>query len=102
MELDEPEASPVHLSKRYSPFGVAFNKTELPSLYVPCEGKTSPPSGGFDFTSITNSFVQLESETMKIKRNSFFRRLIYCLINVIKIYDSFIPFFLTELNLDNT
>jgi hypothetical protein len=32
MELDEPEASPDHPSKRYSPFGVAFNITELPSL----------------------------------------------------------------------
>ena len=71
IELGEPEASPVHLSKRYSPFGVAFNITELPSLYVPCEGKTSPPSVVFDFTSITNSFVQLESEAMNIKRNRF-------------------------------
>ena len=32
MELDEPEASPDQPSKRYSPFGVAFNITELPSL----------------------------------------------------------------------
>ena len=71
MELDEPEASPDQPSKRYSPFGEAFSITELPSLYVPWEGKTSPPSGGLDFTSTTNSLVQLESETMKIKRNSF-------------------------------
>jgi hypothetical protein len=32
MELDEPEASPDQPSKRYSPFGEAFNITELPSL----------------------------------------------------------------------
>ena len=72
MGLDVPKASPDHLSNIYSPFGVAFNITELPSLYVPCEGKTSPPSGGLDFTSITNSLLQLESETINIKRNSFF------------------------------
>ena len=35
MELDEPEASPDQPSKRYSPFVLAFNITELPSLYVP-------------------------------------------------------------------
>ena len=77
MELNEPEASPDQPSKRYSPFGVAFNITELPSLYVPCEGKTFPPSGGLDFTSITNSLMQLESETVNIKRNSFLMVLIY-------------------------
>jgi len=32
MGLDIPEASPDQLSKRYSPFGVAFIVTELPSL----------------------------------------------------------------------
>jgi hypothetical protein len=32
MELDEPEASPDQLSNWYSPFGVAFNISELPSL----------------------------------------------------------------------
>ena len=31
-ELDEPEASPDQPSNKYSPFGVAFNITELPSL----------------------------------------------------------------------
>jgi len=77
MELDEPEASPDQLSKRYSPFGLAFNITELPSLYVPCEGKTSPPSLGLDFTSITNSLVQLESETINIKRSNFLIVVIY-------------------------
>ena len=99
MELDDPEASPVHLSKRYSPFGVAFNKTELPSLYVPCEGKTSPPSGGLDFTSTTNSLVQLESETMKIKRSSFLIVLIYRQFKIHKSTISLLRVFLPELTL---
>jgi len=32
IELDVPEASPDHLSNRYSPIGAAFRVTALPSL----------------------------------------------------------------------
>ena len=74
--LEEPIASPDHPVNLYSRFGVAISVTVLPSLYVPWDGITVPPSGGIDFTSTTNSFVQLESETTNIKRSSFFRILI--------------------------
>jgi len=78
MELDDPEASPDHLSNKYSPLGAALTVTVVPSLYVPSEGVAVPPSIGFTVTSNTNSFVQLESsERVNKKKSSFLIMLIY-------------------------
>tara|TARA_B110000238_G_scaffold11386_1_gene11260 strand:- start:88 stop:327 length:240 start_codon:yes stop_codon:yes gene_type:complete len=78
MELDVPEASPDHLSNKYSPLGAALTVTVVPSLYVPSEGVAVPPSIGFTVTSNTNSFVQLESsERVNKKKSSFLIMLIY-------------------------
>jgi len=78
MELDDPEASPDHLSNKYSPLGAALTVTVVPSLYVPSEGVAVPPSIGFTVTSNTNSLVQLDSSVMNDKkRSSFLITLIY-------------------------
>ena len=85
MELDVPDASPDHLSNKYSPLGAALTVTVVPSLYVPSEGVAVPPSIGFTFTSNINSLVQLDSSVMNDKkRSSFLIMLIYRLLNIAK------------------
>ena len=78
MELDDPEASPDHLSNKYSPLGAALTVTVVPSLYVPSEGVAVPPSIGFTVTSNTNSLVQLDRNVISDKKiNSLLIILIY-------------------------